>query len=413
VGGTQLLASPVQVALATDAGRDPAKQVNEDSCRQGATAFGHLVVVCDGMGGHEGGRDASMRAIETVFRYVDVAPVRGDIPAAVRVREVLRDAIGVANREVHALGAGRPSHARPGSTIVAALVHSLGTEIAHVGDSRCYLVHDGQVRQLTRDHSMVQQLVLAGRLSEEQAAAHPEANKITRALGMSAGVEVEFQQSIVHTSGDVLVLCSDGLSDVVSMADILAVVSAGPVARAAQDLVDLANRRGGPDNVTVALVRIGESAPVAPPSSSPSAPGSRARLTESMPAYVAAGHVAMALADTVAPGTATAPPRPDAAASAPESRPLLPPAPPSKRPRKRGGAGVLLGGAALVATVGAGAVLLLTSGAGSDGKEVTGPALPIVLPSAALEQASVPDDLDAMTPDAGARVRRVHNKSRK
>src|SRR6185312_2125897 len=143
----------VDVASRTDPGRDPTKQVNEDACGWRETAFGVLCVVCDGMGGHVGGREASNAALAQIFEAFERAPL-GTPP-----REVLRDAIRLANVRVRGLsvhdegGAGRrPSDegGRPGSTAVAILIHSQGTEVAHVGDSRAYLVHQGQIFQLTR-----------------------------------------------------------------------------------------------------------------------------------------------------------------------------------------------------------------------------------------------------------------------
>ncbi len=148
--------------------------------------------------------------------------------------------------------------------MVAVLVHAGGTEVAHVGDSRVYLVQQGAVFQVTRDHSMVQEMVQAKILTPEQAAAHPDANKITRALGIDDDVEVEVRSPpIAHVAGDAFVLCSDGLSDLVDASEILQIVSSDPPAQAVGKLVDLANARGGYDNITVMIVRPRVSAPAA------------------------------------------------------------------------------------------------------------------------------------------------------
>src|SRR5262249_3133738 len=158
--------SAVDVALRTDPGRDPEKQVNEDACAEVATRFGHLVIVCDGMGGHAGGKEASELAVRTVRDVFEHAQ-DGTAP-----RDVLGNAAREANRRV--FGMTTPDEAdqggRPGSTLVAVLVHPGGVEVAHVGDSRAYLVHAGQVFQLTKDHSMVQRMVDDGLLTPEQAA---------------------------------------------------------------------------------------------------------------------------------------------------------------------------------------------------------------------------------------------------
>jgi protein phosphatase len=419
MSATKLMVPEVEVAQATDPGKDPDKQVNEDAVRYAKTAFGHLVVVCDGMGGHEGGREASTLAVDTVFRYVAAAPIRPDIAPAARAREVLRDAIGVANHEVYALGAARPAAAaRPGSTIVAALVHSLGTEVAHVGDSRCYMIHDGKIRQLTRDHSMVQGLVDAGRLTADEAAAHPEANKITRALGMSAGVEVELQRStIVHVAGDTFVLCTDGLSDLVTAPEVCEILSKGQARDAAAALVRLANERGGHDNLTVAVVRTRENALTAAPTpSTPSRP--RLGLTEDMPA------VAMPSAPSqpqlLAPPSHAGPPSSVPGSSGvpvPDSHPLLPPGPPSRGARRRASSPVLavalvLG---LLTIVAVGVVVTLEDGPQATSDSPT-PSLSIVLPAASLQRvapAPSDDEADASLPDATPRVRRFHKKTRK
>lgn len=249
----------VDLAIRTDPGRDPEKQVNEDAAAHKATRFGELCVVCDGMGGHEGGREASNLAVQTIVDYFETAS-EGARPA-----DVLRDAITLANQRVYALAGSAQHTARPGSTVVAILVHKDGAEVAHVGDSRCFLVHGSQIFQVTKDHSMVQQLVDAGFLTPAQAATHPNANQITRALGMQQEVDVDVRPNpISYVTGDVFVLCSDGLSDLVEPPEILQVVGTDPPAQAAGKLVELANARGGHDNITVAIVRAKVSASAQP-----------------------------------------------------------------------------------------------------------------------------------------------------
>jgi PPM family protein phosphatase len=344
-------APAIEFAERTDPGRDPEKQVNEDACGYRLTRFGHLCVVCDGMGGHAGGREASNLALTTIFEWFEAAPL-GARPA-----DVLREAIVRANQRVFALSsASSPGHApiaRPGSTVVAALLHAGGTEIAHVGDSRCYFAHEGQIVQLTKDHSMVQEMVDLGVLTPEQAAVHPDANRITRALGMAPEVEVDvLPQPLPHVAGDTFVLGSDGLSDLVKAPEILQIVLGSPPVQAAGQLVDLANARGGHDNVTVQVLRARESARVQP---------------GAVAATVAQTHLETARA---APTVAIAP-----APLAPVVHvPLPPPAPPMTRPPFRRLAPSLVIGMVL-ATVGvaaAGGVLYLhmTGRGGSKRKDV-------------------------------------------
>jgi protein phosphatase len=244
-----------EYAARTDPGRDPDKQVNEDACGYRETRFGHLCVVCDGMGGHAAGREAAELAVATIFEVFETAP------EGTRPGQVLEEAVEEASRRVHVMQTSEIAMGRPGSTAVAVLMHAGGTEVAHVGDSRVYLVHEAQIFRVTRDHSIVQELVDRGLLTLDQATHHPDANRITRALGMSAEVKAELRpQPVHHVAGDAFILCSDGLSDLVEDGEILAIVAAEPAAQAAGKLVDLANARGGHDNITVIVLRARETA---------------------------------------------------------------------------------------------------------------------------------------------------------
>lgn len=251
---------PVALAVAskTDPGLAPDKQVNEDACLEAAVPAGHLLIVCDGMGGHASGREASQLAVATILREMQQ-------PSALPPGIALQRAIAMAGRAVFNLGGPAQNRLRPGSTCVALLVHAGGTEVAHVGDSRAYMIRDGQIYALTKDHSMVQQMVDAGVLSPEEAAVHPEANKITRALGMAAEVEVELRPAPVgHVPGDVYLLGTDGLCDLVAPQEMLSVATKASAVRglpfACEQLVALANSRGGHDNITVLMAQVAESA---------------------------------------------------------------------------------------------------------------------------------------------------------
>jgi len=245
----------IEVAQLSDPGRDPNKQINEDSCGYAQTKFGHLCVLCDGMGGHYGGQEASRRAITTIFEQIEQAS------DAVTPREALKFSIEVAARRVYELGGPVDNKVRPGSTVVAMLLHDTGLEVAHVGDSRAYVIRSGQIYPLTRDHSMVQAMIDAGFLTEDQAIGHPDANKITRALGMKPDVEVEVRPEPMELfAGDVLLTASDGLTDLALGKDILGAtrqaLASGGIEHACQQLVRMANDRGGHDNITVQLVRV-------------------------------------------------------------------------------------------------------------------------------------------------------------
>ncbi len=273
----------IEFAQSSDPGRDPNKQVNEDSCGYAETRFGHLVVLCDGMGGHYGGREASRTAIATIFEVIEQAPPGASAAAA------LKAAVEEAGRRVYALGGAPDNRARPGSTVVAMLLGDRGLDVAHVGDSRAYCIRAGQIYPLTRDHSMVQGMIDAGMLTEAEAIGHPDANKITRALGMKPEVEVEVRPEPMELfPGDILLQSSDGLTDLVLAADILGSVrqslASGAIPQACNQLVQLANDRGGHDNITVQMVRVVEIAPRAaltiPQAPFPAAPGAPPAASE-------------------------------------------------------------------------------------------------------------------------------------
>ncbi len=246
----------IDLAELSDAGRDPAKQVNEDSSGYAETPLGHLAVVCDGMGGHSAGREASQAAVSTILAYFGKEP--GETPAGAALKKSIEEAA----QAVYRIGGHSPPELRPGSTCVAALLHDGFAEVAHVGDSRVYLVRRGEIRRVTRDHSMVQQLIDQGMLTPEQALSHPDANKITRALGIADSVDVELAEPVVLESGDALLLATDGLTDLVMDPEIASIVTQrGPngTAVVCQELVALANSRGGHDNITVLLLAVVDS----------------------------------------------------------------------------------------------------------------------------------------------------------
>src|SRR6478609_8281019 len=221
----------IEFAQATDPGRDPNKQVNEDACGYVESRFGHLCVLCDGMGGHYGGKEASRTAITTIFEVMEATPNTVSPVAA------LKAAIEEAGRRVYQLGGPPENRTRPGSTVVAMLLHDRGVDVGHVGDSRAYVIRANQIYPLTRDHSMVQGMIDAGMLTEEQAIGHPDANKITRALGMKPEVEVEMRPETMELfDGDVVLQSSDGLTDLALGADILGAtrqaLASGPVSHA-------------------------------------------------------------------------------------------------------------------------------------------------------------------------------------
>jgi serine/threonine protein phosphatase PrpC len=239
----------VDAAMLSDPGRDPDKQVNEDAVAISETGFGITAVVCDGMGGHERGELASRLAVERILEVLR----SGDQP----LDRLLSSAIERAHAEVYALGGNAPIDARPGSTAVVLAISNREALIAHVGDSRAYRIRARRIERLTRDHSVVEALLAAGAITLEQANLHPDANRITRALGIAPEIEPEVSPPVHVEPGDAFVLCTDGLSDLVTDAEIGEIVSGSMTpAAACESLVGLANQRGGHDNVSVDVLRV-------------------------------------------------------------------------------------------------------------------------------------------------------------
>jgi protein phosphatase len=247
-------------AARTDVGRK--RQGNEDSyCL--APELG-LYVVADGMGGHAAGEVASRIAVDTIQQWI--ARQRGGEDGAARgpvdiggssEAGFLVDGIQQANRAIYEAAQGRCDLAGMGTTVVAALTAGDRVVLAHVGDSRIYRIRDGKIAQISRDHSLVQQQVDRGIISTEEAHTSQYRHMITRALGLREAVEIDLTEDAA-AAGDVLVLCSDGLSDLLEDEEILAAVQDHPadLEEACQALVNRANYKGGDDNITALLIGI-------------------------------------------------------------------------------------------------------------------------------------------------------------
>jgi serine/threonine protein phosphatase PrpC len=232
----------------TDVGR--ARSGNEDSYFCGRTVF----AVADGLGGHQGGEVASAAAVEPLAA-LDGRELADPGEAA----EALAAAIREGNAAILDRAAGDPGLWGMGTTVTAAALagdHHL--QLAHVGDSRAYLLRDGSLAQLTTDHTVVAELVRRGRLTPEQAAIHPERSILTRAVGLDPRVPVDTPDPLELHDGDQVLLCSDGLTEAVDddqIAELLATTHDGDAA--CRSLIDAANAAGGPDNITVVLLRAG------------------------------------------------------------------------------------------------------------------------------------------------------------
>ncbi len=233
-------------AFRSDTGRQ--RSANEDSYFVRAPIF----VVADGMGGAQAGEVASQAAADAF----DV-----DLPEAAP-EQVLRETIAAANRSIHELARADPSRAGMGTTLTAAIVSAEREEVAigHVGDSRAYRLRAGRLEQLTRDHSLVEEMRRKGQLTDAQAQDHPQRSIITRALGPEPEVEPDLQ-TVPAAPGDVFLLCSDGLTTMLAEKQIAKLLAgASSMSAAVRALVDEANRAGGRDNITALAFRLEDAA---------------------------------------------------------------------------------------------------------------------------------------------------------
>jgi PPM family protein phosphatase len=211
---------------------------------------GRLAVVADGMGGHEGGQEASRLAVQTVISvYRDFT---GEDP-----QQALVEALQAAHDRVRDYSFTHPNLRGMGTTCTAFAVVGDALHYAHVGDTRLYLVRGGRITQVTRDHSYVGRLLESGVISREEAERHPQRNILTAALGTGADLVMESPgRPEPLWPGDVLVVCSDGLWGQVHDPEILHAVESRNPEQAGRHLIELARQRGGPDNITIEIVRL-------------------------------------------------------------------------------------------------------------------------------------------------------------
>jgi serine/threonine protein phosphatase PrpC len=291
----------------TDVGRQ--RSANEDSLVLRPPFF----AVADGMGGARAGEVASAIAAEA-FEGASEAGEAAEAQLARLLRE--------ANRRIYELAVTDESHRGMGTTLTAAKVHDGEVSLAHVGDSRAYRMRDGALEQITRDHSLVAELERSGQITPEAAEHHPQRSIITRALGPEPDVEVD-TYTLSARDGDLFLLCSDGLTSMISDDELAAILrTAASLDEAADALIKAANQSGGKDNITVVLFRIGDLGDAAPEETT-IVPGTAVGEDETIAGQLSADEV----------GAAT--PAPAAAAPRRPVEPVPPPAPAPRRPRRR------------------------------------------------------------------------------
>lgn len=235
------------VCSKADIGRK--RSINQDtvySCKVPIGSLKNLFIVADGMGGHKAGDYASAFAVNAIEGKVE------DDESTEPVK-ILRSAIEYANGEIFEK-AKEEDFAGMGTTVVAATIVDDTLYVANVGDSRLYLIREG-ITQITKDHSLVEEMIRVGELKREDARFHPDKNIITRAVGADKTVAVDFFEEQLQ-DGDIILMCSDGLSNMVGDDEILSIIKKKKeVSDMAEELVKVANHNGGKDNIGVVLVR--------------------------------------------------------------------------------------------------------------------------------------------------------------
>ena len=242
----------MEVWGATDQGK--VRKMNQDYYRCQTLGRGQfLAVVCDGMGGAKSG-DVASRLASDVLRE----EVRQNVKPQMTQQEIVKmlvQAVDSSNQAVYEQSQVSPDFDGMGTTLVAAFMQDNQVYIVNVGDSRCYYVVEDGITQVTEDHSVVGLMVSRGQITEEEARTHPNKNLITRAIGTEQSVECDcFYLSLAR--GDYLLLCSDGLSNMVSKSELLyEIVHGGDESECCNRLIDIAKTRGAPDNITVVLIK--------------------------------------------------------------------------------------------------------------------------------------------------------------
>lgn len=253
------LSSKIELVNVSDTGRK--RPHNEDSAVTDPVTG--LAVVADGMGGYKAGEVASAIAAKAILDTVrgdiqNLSPESADSvdPELSAESGLVRESIIGANRHIFKTATEVPQCQGMGTTVVVVLFHDNRVIVAHVGDSRVYRLRDGDLSQITNDHSLVQELIDRGFFTPEEAEANTPKNLVTRALGIDETVEVDVSEQAAKT-GDIYLLCSDGLNDMVDDEEIRLTLSkySGNLAEAAHELVRLANESGGKDNISVVLAR--------------------------------------------------------------------------------------------------------------------------------------------------------------
>ena len=228
-----------------------AREINEDYFGSFSGNFGSLLIVCDGMGGHIGGEIASRLAVESISNHFE------KLNDGYNISEEINKSLEAANTSIILKAKENPDLTDMGSTVVLVLVKNGLAYYTSLGDSRIYKIRDGVLQQITKDNSLVQQMVDSNIITQDEAKVHPKKNVITKALGTNDELELEIYEPFKLLLNDKLILCSDGLTAHVDEEEFFQISENNPPQEAARKLVELANERGGTDNITVQIVAVG------------------------------------------------------------------------------------------------------------------------------------------------------------
>jgi protein phosphatase len=238
----------------TDVGQQ--RETNED-CYLVLPSKG-IYIVADGMGGHNAGEVASLNAVKSIGKYFTSQCV-SDMRAGKRIEDKLAYAVLMAHEQIKAMSGAKAEYSGMGSTIAVSFIHKNILHTCHVGDSRVYVINSAGITQITRDHSTVGEMVRTGELTKEEARHSSLKNEVTQALGVSLTRGPEYNRTYELNEGDMVLICSDGLWDMLSDEEIQSIVMEGDgLKETCNELVHQANEAGGEDNITVVLVRINE-----------------------------------------------------------------------------------------------------------------------------------------------------------
>ncbi len=238
--------------IAAKSNKGLVRSSNQDSYSAGELPGGVAwAVVCDGMGGANGGNIASVTAVRILSEHISASYREGMSSASIRT--MLSSAMYAANVSVFDMSRSVEALSGMGTTAVAAVIAGGVAHIVHAGDSRAYIAGGGTLMQITRDHSIVQNMIESGQLTPEEAQFHPRKNVITRALGVSETVDVDYNEAELEP-GKILLICTDGLTNYVSSDKIIDIIEKNSFSNLPAMLIDQANTGGGGDNITVVVL---------------------------------------------------------------------------------------------------------------------------------------------------------------